>query len=101
RLLQGLETSAPVGSADPEIRALASDSREVREGTLFVCLAGERADGHLFAKEALARGAAAVLAERPLDLGDAPLVLVPSTRRALAELALRMEENPQDRLRLV
>lgn len=99
-LLQGMETSA-LGDADPEIRALACDSREVCEGSLFVCLPGTRADGHRFAEEAVRRGAAAVLAERPLDLGGAPLAVVPSTRRVLAELALRMEGHPEADLRLV
>lgn len=101
RLLHEIETLAPLGPADPEIQALVHDSREARPGAAFVCLPGVRSDGHDFAAEAVARGAAAVIAERPLDLGETPLVLVPSARRALATLALRMEGDPQARLRLV
>jgi UDP-N-acetylmuramoyl-L-alanyl-D-glutamate--2,6-diaminopimelate ligase len=47
------------------VRGLALDSREVREGDAFVALKGSRQHGITFAPMALARGAVAVLAERP------------------------------------
>jgi UDP-N-acetylmuramoyl-L-alanyl-D-glutamate--2,6-diaminopimelate ligase len=59
------------GHADPGadggivVRGLAIDSREVREGDAFVALEGMREHGITFAPMALARGAVAVLAERP------------------------------------
>ncbi len=59
--------------------AVEFDSRAIGPGGLFLALPGERADGHDFAAAALAAGAAAVLAARPVD---APAVLVPPARRA-------------------
>lgn len=58
--------SATLVRGDPElaITSIASDSRLVRPGALFVCLRGGRRDGHEFAAEAAARGAAAVLSAR-------------------------------------
>ena len=47
------------------VRGLAIDSRDVREGDAFVALKGAREHGITFAPMALARGAVAVLAERP------------------------------------
>src|SRR5690348_8253105 len=47
------------------VRGLAIDSREVREGDAFIALEGAREHGITFAPMALARGAVAVLAERP------------------------------------
>ena len=47
------------------VRGLAIDSREVREGDAFIALKGAREHGITFAPMALARGAVAVLAERP------------------------------------
>lgn len=44
------------------------DSRQVGPGSLFVALRGEHADGHDFATQAVADGAAAVLAERPVGV---------------------------------
>lgn len=55
------------GSALVEINQLAYDSRRVLEGTLFVCLLGERLDGHSFIIEALSRKAAALLVQQDLD----------------------------------
>jgi UDP-N-acetylmuramoyl-tripeptide--D-alanyl-D-alanine ligase len=61
------------------------DSREVRPGALFVAVRGERADGHDFGAVAMAAGAVAVLAERPLD-GVAAIV-VDDVVMALGRLA--------------
>jgi UDP-N-acetylmuramoyl-tripeptide--D-alanyl-D-alanine ligase len=60
------------------------DSRRAGPGGLFAALAGERSDGHDFAPAALAAGAVAVLASRPVP---APSVLVADVPAALAALA--------------
>jgi UDP-N-acetylmuramoyl-tripeptide--D-alanyl-D-alanine ligase len=71
------------------VSGIAIDSREVAPGDLFVALPGERADGHAFIADALARGAAAAMvAHRPEDLpGDAPLLEVADTMAGLRALA--------------
>ena len=51
-----------------------------REGALFFCVPGERVDGHDLAWEAIERGAAALVVERPLDV-DVPQLVVPSDAR--------------------
>jgi UDP-N-acetylmuramoyl-L-alanyl-D-glutamate--2,6-diaminopimelate ligase len=51
-----------------EITGLAYDSRAVAPGSLFFCVPGFQSDGHDFAADALARGAAALVVERPLGL---------------------------------
>jgi UDP-N-acetylmuramoyl-tripeptide--D-alanyl-D-alanine ligase len=60
------------------------DSREVRPGSLFVALAGEHADGHDYARAAVAAGAVAVLAARPVGV---PALIAPDVLAALARLA--------------
>ncbi|RKS74109.1 UDP-N-acetylmuramoyl-tripeptide--D-alanyl-D-alanine ligase [Motilibacter peucedani] len=60
------------------------DSRAVEPGALFVAVPGEHVDGHDYAGAALAAGAAAVLASRPVD---GPAVLVDDTTGALASVA--------------
>lgn len=60
------------------------DSRDVAPGGLFVAVAGERADGHDFAAEAIGAGAAACLVARPVE---GPYVLVDDVVAALARLA--------------
>ncbi|UNO42581.1 UDP-N-acetylmuramoyl-tripeptide--D-alanyl-D-alanine ligase [Streptomyces sp. MST-110588] len=60
------------------------DSREVRPGSLFAAFAGERADGHDFARSAVQAGAAAVLATRPVGV---PAIVVDDVVAALGALA--------------
>jgi UDP-N-acetylmuramoyl-tripeptide--D-alanyl-D-alanine ligase len=60
------------------------DSRRAAPGGLFAAVTGERVDGHDFASAAVAAGAAAVLATRPVPV---PSVLVADVPAALAALA--------------
>lgn len=70
---------------------ISTDSRLVRAGNLFVALKGERADGHDFAREALAKGAAGLLVSRRVEGLAIPegrfAVLVEDTLLALGDLA--------------
>jgi UDP-N-acetylmuramoyl-L-alanyl-D-glutamate--2,6-diaminopimelate ligase len=83
-----------------EIGGLAYDSRTVAPGELFLCVSGFNADGHRFAPQAVERGAAALVVERPLGLG-VPELLVPSVRAAMAPLAARFYGQPSRELRVV
>lgn len=75
------------------------DSRVVQPGDLFVCLPGERVDGHSFAADAVRRGAVAILAQRPLpEVDGAPVLLVRDTRKALADLAVAWRHSVQSRV---
>ena len=62
------------------------DSRLATPGSIFFAMPGEETDGHRFAAAAVAAGAVVVVAERPLTVA-APVILVPSSLAALAELA--------------
>ena len=61
-----------------------ADSRSVVPGSLFVAITGTRADGHDFAAQAIAAGAKAVLAARPVGV---PAVVVDDTVLGLGRLA--------------
>jgi UDP-N-acetylmuramoyl-tripeptide--D-alanyl-D-alanine ligase len=63
-----------------------TNSALVETGSIFFALPGETTDGHLFAPDAVSRGAALVIAERELDL-DVPVLVVPNGVTALADLA--------------
>ncbi|HEV7772321.1 MAG TPA: UDP-N-acetylmuramoyl-L-alanyl-D-glutamate--2,6-diaminopimelate ligase [Conexibacter sp.] len=85
---------------DVEISALAYDNRQVAPGTLFFCVRGFTRDGHEFAPDAVARGAAALVVERPLGLG-VPEVVVDSARAAMAPAAARFNGDPTAELDVV
>lgn len=86
---------------DPDVLALAYDSRDVRPGSLFVAVSGERADGHDFVDQALALGAAAVVLERARPGLGVPQVIVKDSRAALASLANKFYDYPSGKLRLI
>ncbi len=71
--------------ADVALTGIASDSRKVMPGDLFVAVPGTKADGLAFVPQALANGAAAVMAEKTPDLPPAVgFIQVSNVRRALA-----------------
>ena len=79
---------ARLAAGDLEITHLAYDNRAVTAGTLFFCVPGFTRDGHEFAPDAIAKGAVALVVERPLNL-DVPKVLLTSVREAMAPAAAR------------
>src|SRR5215213_9857419 len=85
---------------DVDVVALAYDNRTVRPGTLFFCVPGFTRDGHDFAGDAVARGAAALVVQRPLGLG-VPEVLVDDVRAAMARAAARFHGDPTAELAVV
>ena len=78
-------------AAVPDILGLTADSRAVRPGYLFAALPGARSDGRAFIADAVAHGAAAVLAPEgtdwPAGVPPRPLLTAPDCRRALAQMA--------------
>src|SRR3954471_15453678 len=83
-----------------EITGLAYDNRAVGPGTLFFCVPGFTRDGHDFAPDAVACGAAALVVARPLGLG-VPEVLVDDVRAAMARAAAAFYGDPTARLPVV
>ncbi|HXP95877.1 MAG TPA: UDP-N-acetylmuramoyl-L-alanyl-D-glutamate--2,6-diaminopimelate ligase [Telmatospirillum sp.] len=85
------ELYAPILGADPEIAGLTADSRAVKPGYLFAALPGTKADGRDYIRDALARGATAVLAPHGTILtgGQATLVTDDNPRRRLSLMAAR------------
>jgi len=73
------------GDGDIEISSVETDSRQVRAGSLFVAIVGERLDGHEYVADAFDRGAAATLVRRGTRV-EAPAVVVADTGQALLDL---------------
>ena len=67
-LLKGLTFECIRGSIDREIKEVVHDSRKIAEGCLFICICGYNADGHDFAAEAAAKGAAALVVQKEVEL---------------------------------
>ena len=97
RVMAALAPLDVLGDATVEVEELAYDARAVTPGALFFCVPGERADGHQFAAEAVARGAGALVVEQPLEIG-VPQVVVADARAAMAPAAAEFFEHPSREL---
>lgn len=89
------------GEINIEISGIAYDSREVKEGDLFVCIKGYNEDGHNYANEAVDRGAKAIIVEKWIDIKKATLIKVSDSREALAILASQFYDCPTRYLNLI
>jgi UDP-N-acetylmuramoyl-L-alanyl-D-glutamate--2,6-diaminopimelate ligase len=93
RVIAALAPTDVVQRAPVEISDLAYDTRAVGPGALFFCVPGERHDGHAFARNAVERGAVALVVERVLEL-DVSQLVVPDARRAMAQAAVVFFDDP-------
>jgi UDP-N-acetylmuramoyl-L-alanyl-D-glutamate--2,6-diaminopimelate ligase len=82
------------------IGGIAVDSRRVGGGELFVAVRGTATDGHQFVRDAVDRGAAAVMVERGAPPPGVPSVVVEDSAKALALAASRFYGDPERDLRL-
>lgn len=83
---------------DVEITGISVDSRKVKKGDLFICIKGEHSDGHDYARQALDRGAVAVVSERRLGIEQE--IVLPNTRRAAASIYSAWYGNPQNKMKV-
>jgi UDP-N-acetylmuramoyl-L-alanyl-D-glutamate--2,6-diaminopimelate ligase len=88
------------GDSSTQVSGLSYDSRSAGPGDLFFCVTGTKTDGHLFAPAVADAGAAALVAERPLDAG-LPAIVVSDARRAMGRIASAFYGNPSEKLLLL
>ena len=101
-LLHAPDVRDESGPLERPVRGLACDSRRVEDGYAFFALPGRLADGHDFVGDAVDRGAAAVVVERPVPAPpEAACVRVSDTRRAMAHAAAAFFGRPSRGLVLV
>ena len=103
-LLDGVEVRAGLPTGELPILQVANDSRKVKAGSLFVAIQGEATDGNLFARDAVSRGASAVVSETPAPADwprEIPWVQVSEGRKALAIAAANFFGQPAKALKLV
>jgi UDP-N-acetylmuramoyl-L-alanyl-D-glutamate--2,6-diaminopimelate ligase len=93
RLIEAVAPAGVLHEAPVEIAELAYDTRGAVRGALFFCVRGASVDGHELAGEAVARGASALVVERPVDIA-VPQLVVESVRKAMAPAAVRFFGDP-------
>jgi UDP-N-acetylmuramoyl-L-alanyl-D-glutamate--2,6-diaminopimelate ligase len=92
-----LGPSDVLNEAPVEVRDLVYDARAATPGALFFCVPGARADGHDFAGDAVARGAVALVVQRPVE-PEVPQLVVSDARAAMAIAADEFFGRPTEQL---
>lgn len=97
-LLDGIEIKNGY-TLNPEIANVTDDSRKVRNSSAFVCIKGNKNDGHDYARRAVERGAAVVICER--DMGIKNSIIVNDTREAYALMCANYYGNCHRKLKMI
>lgn len=92
-----------VGKTTLEVAALAFDSRQVAQGTLFFAIKGTAVDGHQYIEQTIAAGATAIICEQLPENPSAEVtyVQVEDSALALGVMASNFYGNPSSKLHLV
>ena len=100
KLYELLEGNAKTYLDDTEVKGITDDTRKVSEGYIFVCIKGERFDGHSAAAEMLEKGALAVVTEHNLNLGDRQII-VENTRDFYGMLCAKWFDHPERKMKFI
>lgn len=102
KLLERLEYTVVQGSDEIQITTLINDSRQVEDGSVFVCISGAVVDGHEFVADVVAKGAKALIVEREVEAPEGVTVIrVEDTRYALALTSAAYFGYPADKLKVI
>ena len=100
KLLENVTVTKVDRYCNVEVAGVEIDARKPLEGKVFVCLVGERFDGHEFAEQAAEKGAVAIVAEHSVA-ASIPVFIVKNARRALAVMCGNFYGNPANKLNIV
>jgi UDP-N-acetylmuramoyl-L-alanyl-D-glutamate--2,6-diaminopimelate ligase len=101
--LSELLTDLPITfsqDSDPEICGIASDSRKIQPGFLFIAETGLTVDGHQYARKAMELGAVALLVEHQLDMPITQAITL-NTSALIGLIAARFYQRPSDKMRMI
>ena len=107
-ILTGIEGLKAKGSLDININKISNDSREIKQGDMFIAIKGFDTDGHMYITNAIENGAIAVLIQEDMLTSVASqipqnvtLVTAPDSRSATAICACNYYDNPSRKLQLI
>lgn len=90
------------GNKDNIVSGIASDSREVKPGYIFVCIKGLNVDGHNYIDKAIANGATAIVVSEEVNVPtDIAVIKVDNTREAMLKIAAAIYGDPSQKMRMI
>ena len=107
-ILSGIEGLKAKGNLNLDITGITNDSREVKNGFLFIAIKGFDTDGHAYINKAIENGAVAILVQEEMVkqvIGQIPeniaLITSDNTRKATAICACNYYDNPSRKMQLI
>ncbi|UCB56597.1 MAG: UDP-N-acetylmuramoyl-L-alanyl-D-glutamate--2,6-diaminopimelate ligase [Candidatus Omnitrophota bacterium] len=102
KLIEDLDYRRLENISDCRIKGISSHSAKVGPGYLFVAIKGEKSDGHRFLKQAVDKGARAVIIQKDLSLGNkVAKILVKDSRASLADVSAAFFAHPAKKLKVL
>lgn len=102
QLIEDMDYEVLAGRVDTEVTTLVYDSRKVEKGSVFVCISGSVRDAHDFIPDVVAKGAAAVIVEKNVELQEGvTYIKVANSRLALACMSAAYFDHPARKLKTI
>ena len=102
QLIEDMDYEVLAGRVDTEVTTLVYDSRKVEKGSVFVCISGSVRDAHDFISDVVAKGAAAVIVEKDVELQEGvTYIKVANSRLALACMSAAYFDHPARKLKTI
>ena len=106
-VISGIEGLKAHGDLNIDIKSIESDSRKIKDGGMFIAIAGFQTDGHKYIKQAVENGAVAILVQEGCKVNreDIPdnltIIMAPDTRVAADKVACNFYKNPSSKFKLI
>ena len=106
-ILVGLENLKVKGNIEKDIKGIENNSKNVKEGFLFIAIKGFSVDGHKYIENAIENGASAIMVEEGYDFmqlnlsESVTLIVAPNTRKGLAICSANFYGNPSKKFKLI
>ena len=107
KILIGIDGLKAKGELDIEITGIESNSKNIKEGYMFIAIKGFATDGHKYINDAIKAGAKAIMIEEGCDLksiklpANVTLIMAKDTRIALAKCSCNYYDNPSKKFKLI
>ena len=88
-------------NSDCSVNGIKINSKEVKEGDIFVCTMGVTADRHDFIDEAISNGACAVVVSKDVGVKSVPIIKVADTNSYLRELCSKYYDYPYNKMEMI
>ena len=88
-------------NSDCSVNGIKINSKEVKEGDIFVCTMGVTADRHDFIDEAIENGACAVVVSKDVEVKSVPIIKVDDTNSYLRKLCSKYYDYPYEKMEMI